>query len=138
GQDGTACWHYGRKSFFRSAGVLNTPDDVLPTYDRWGNAIQTGECSYFYVLPGARINNYNGIPALDVFGFARSAAYNPTYYDPAIKYEPWLRIVNEEVQSYPDASTSATLIDPRETDTLAIASSYLGTSSWDVQRMQEG
>lgn len=42
GQDGTACWHYGRKSFFRSAGVLNTPDDVLPTYDRWGNAIQIG------------------------------------------------------------------------------------------------
>lgn len=138
GQDGTACWHYGRRSFFRSAGVLNTPEDVPVTYDRWGNAIQTGECSYFYVLPGARINSYNGIPALDVFGFARSAAYNPTYYDPAIKYEPWLRIVNEEVQSYPVASTSATLIDPRETDTLAIASSYLGTSSWDVQRMQEG
>lgn len=140
GQDGTACWNYARQSFFRSKGVLNTVDDIISGYDRYGNPIYgAGECDYFYVLPGARINDNSGIPALDVFGFARSAAYNPAYYDPNIKYEPWLNIVKEEVVSYPQANTTATLIDPRDTgNSLSLAASYLGKSSWDVQRMQKG
>ncbi|NUH61047.1 hypothetical protein, partial [Stenotrophomonas maltophilia] len=29
GQDGTACWSNARKSFFKSAGVLNKPDDII-------------------------------------------------------------------------------------------------------------
>ncbi len=140
GQDGTACWNYDRQSFFRSKGVLNTVDDIISGYDWRGNPVYgAGECDYFYVLPGSRINDNSGIPALDVFGFARSAAYNPAYYDPTIKYEPWLNIVKEEVVSYPQADLTATLIDPRDTgNSLSLAASYLGRSSWDVQRMQKG
>ncbi|WP_439448741.1 pilus assembly protein [Stenotrophomonas sp. ATs4] len=142
GQDGTACWSNARKSFFRSAGVLNKPDDII-AYDSRNRPYNDGQCNYFYLLPGPRINtSYLGIPALDVFGFARSAAYNPAYYDPSIPYQPWLRIVNEAVESYPTSIASAALIDPRnqnESDYVVdVSSSYLGTRSWDVQRMQDG
>ena len=79
---------------------------------------------------------------MDVFGFARSAAYNPAYYDPSIQYQPWLRIVNEAVESYPASVASAALIDPRNQNdsnyVVNVSSSYLGTRSWDVQRMQDG
>ncbi|TIE18548.1 pilus assembly protein [Stenotrophomonas maltophilia] len=142
GQDGTACWSNARKSFFRSAGVLNKPEDIV-AYDAWGRAYNDGQCNYFYLLPGPRINtSYLGIPALDVFGFARSAAYNPAYYDPSIQYQPWLRIVNEAVESYPPSTASAALIDPRragESDYVVnLTGTYLGALSWDVQRMQDG
>ncbi|EMR0462961.1 pilus assembly protein [Stenotrophomonas maltophilia] len=142
GQDGTACWSNARKSFFKSAGVLNKPDDII-AYDSWNRPYNDGQCNYFYLLPGPRINtSYLGIPALDVFGFARSAAYNPAYYDPSIQYQPWLRIVNEAVESYPASVASAALIDPRNQNdsnyVVNVSSSYLGTRSWDVQRMQDG
>src|SRR2546427_5906688 len=81
------------------SSVLNKPDDII-AYDLRNRPYNDGQCNYFYLLPGPRINtSYLGIPALDVFGFARSAAYNPAYYDPSIQYQPWLRIVNEDRKS---------------------------------------
>jgi len=139
GQDGTACWSSVRTSFFTSSGALNTPASIRNA----SNTANQGECSYFYVLPGPRIGaGYYGLPQLDIYGFARSAAYNPTYYDPAVKYEPWLGVFTnsgvESISAYPNASTSSTKIDPRNADVVALASARLGVTEGDVSRMQSG
>ncbi len=120
GQDGEGCWNTSRKSFFDASGSLNT----------------SGNCDYLYVLPGTRINNYYGVPPIDSLGFARSAAYNPTYYDPTVKYEPWDSGGN--TPTYGNASTTATLIDPRGTDTVALAANRYSTASYDQFRLQSG
>lgn len=139
GQDGTGCWSSARQSFFTTAGALNTPATIRNNSD----TANLGECSYFYVLPGPRIGvGYVGLPQLDLYGFARSAAYNPTFYDPTVHYEPWLGVFTsngvESVSPYPAASPTSTKIDPRRNDVVALAAAYLGTSDGDVSRMQNG
>ena len=119
GMDGEGCWNTTRRSFFDANGQLYT----------------SGNCDYFYVLPGTRINNYYGIPPIDSLGFARSAQYNPTYFNPTVKYEPW---INGSGASYGDANTGNTRIDPRNGDTVALASDYYSTAGADSFRMQTG
>ncbi|AVJ32696.1 pilus assembly protein [Stenotrophomonas sp. MYb57] len=119
GQDGEGCWDSNRQSFF----------------DRNGNINTSGSCDYFYVLPGARINNYYGIPPLDSLGFARSSSYNPTYFNPAVNYGPW---VDGTGAPYPNAALDATKIDPRNTDTVALAGNYYTTAASNSFRMQNG
>jgi len=119
GMDGEGCWDTGRKSFFDSSGNLNT----------------SGNCDYFYLLPGTRINNYYGIPPIDQLGFSRSSDFNPTYFNPAVKYEPW---VAGNGVSYGDAGLLATRVDPRNTGTVALASPYYSTAGADSFRMQDG
>lgn len=100
GADGQACWNTSAKSFFSSTKTLST----------------TGTCAFYYVLPGTRISGaYYGIAPFDKFGFARSPTYNPAFYNPTIKYEPWMRYDTnqEKVVDYAQAATSKTLIDPR-------------------------
>ena len=96
GQDGEGCWSSG--SFFNGTSLRTS-----------------GACEYFYVLPGPRVNNYNGIPPVDAYGFARSPNYNPSYYDPAQTYEPWM---GADLKSYGDASLTATKIHPAKTATV--------------------
>lgn len=119
GMDGEGCWNTNRRSFFDANGQLYT----------------SGNCDYFYVLPGTRINNYYGIPPIDSLGFARSAEYNPTYFNPTVKYEPW---INGAGASYGDANTGNTRIDPRNGDTVSLASNYYSTAGADSFRMQNG
>ncbi|MCS4234225.1 PilC/PilY family type IV pilus protein [Stenotrophomonas sp. BIGb0135] len=138
GQDGTACWSNTRQSFFTANGALNTPDTIKNS-----SGSTQGECSYFYVAPGPRIGmTYFGLPALDAYGFARSAAYNPTYFDPSVKYEPWLGVFTtggrETIASYGDAATGKTRIDPRQTATLDLTAKYLSSTATDAVRMQNG
>ncbi|MDG2518903.1 pilus assembly protein [Lysobacter soli] len=98
GKDGEGCWSTSAKSFFN------------------GTALRTsGTCDYLYVLPGPRINNYYGIPPFDAYGFARSPNYNPTYFNPDVTYEPWIK---EDLTDYalPDLKDpNGVLIDPRNT-----------------------
>lgn len=119
GQDGTGCWDTSRKSFFDSKGNINT----------------SGSCDYFYVLPGPRINNYYGIPPLDSLGFARSSAYNPTYFNPTVNYGPW---IDGNGVPYKNASLDLTKIDPRDTATVALAGDYYTTVASNSFRMQNG
>ncbi|RRU11092.1 PilC/PilY family type IV pilus protein [Stenotrophomonas sp. 278] len=119
GMDGEGCWNTNRRSFFDANGQLYT----------------SGNCDYFYVLPGTRINNYYGIPPIDSLGFARSSEYNPTYFNPTVKYEPW---INGAGASYGDANTGNTRTDPRNGDTVALASNYYSTAGADSFRMQNG
>lgn len=120
GQDGEGCWNTTRRSFF----------------DANGNLYTAGNCDYLHVLPGPRIDTGRyGIPPLDMLGFARSSEFNPTYYNPAVKYEPW---VNGNGTSYGNASITATRIDPRNAATVALASPYYSTAAADSFRMQDG
>lgn len=100
GQDGQGCFSSG--SFFSAAGVPRT----------------SGTCSYHHLIPhsGTRYRiatTRYAIPPMDaVGGFARSPAFNAQYYNPDVVYEPW---VNQDGTKYPNASTSATRVDPRDT-----------------------
>lgn len=119
-QDGTACWDRNSRSFFN------------------GSALRTSgsTCNYFYVLPGTRVNSYYSIPPIDSLGFARSPTYNPTYFNPEVKYEPWLK---GDGTSYGDANPTNTLIDPRGSDTVALGNAtYINTASSEPFLMQNG
>ncbi len=115
--DGYACWQNGgsasTSSFFSSVGVLRTSGTV---------------CIYSYSYTGPRIGTgYYGIPPVDNYGFARSPDFNPAYFNPGITYEPWLDATGKAYNattSNPDgnASVTATLIDPRDDDTINLAS----------------
>lgn len=120
GQDGEGCWNTTRKSFFDANGSLYT----------------SGNCDYLHVTPGPRIDTGRyGIPPIDQLGFARSSQFNPTYFNPSVKYEPWIA---GNGTSYGDAGLLATRIDPRNTATVALASQYYSTASADSFRMQDG
>lgn len=116
GQDGQACF------------------DGSGWFDAAGAPLTSGNCSYFYVLPGPRISgNYFGIPPLDSTGFARSPEYNPTYFNPAVTYLPWLNSNGTpygatEENPKGNASTSATRIDPRYTPSVNLAAWRSGDS----------
>lgn len=118
GADGEGCWSTTDKSFFN------------------GTALRTsGSCDYLYVLPGARINNYYGIPPFDAYGFARSPDYNPTYFNPDTVYEPW---VKSDLTSYGNASLTATRLDPRNTASVNLFAKNYSTNTNDDFRMQTG
>lgn len=120
GQDGEGCWNTTRKSFFDANGSLYT----------------SGNCDYLHVTPGPRIDTGRyGIPPIDQLGFARSSQFNPTYFNPSVKYEPWIA---GNGTSYGDAGLLATRIDPRNTATVALASPYYSTAAADSFRMQDG
>lgn len=125
GRDGEGCWDTGRRSFFDANGQLNT----------------AGNCDYFFVVPGPRINNYYGIPPIDSLGFARSAAYNPSYYDPTVLYGPWAK-GTRPVETYFDPSVpDAAPINPGPNGgnaTVNLVANYFSTAAADNFRMQPG
>jgi type IV pilus assembly protein PilY1 len=122
GQDGEGCWNTSRLSFFDANGQL---------YISGSNTA----CDYFYLMPGARISgNYYGLPPLDSLGFSRSSQYNPTYFDPAVKYEPWK---DDQNVAFAPQVPSAAEIDPKPTGsnaTVNLTSNYLGTETFRMQR----
>ncbi|MCF8796759.1 pilus assembly protein [Xanthomonas campestris] len=123
GADGQGCWSTARESFFSSAGALNT----------------SGLCGYNHVMVGPRIDTSRlGVPPIDLYGFARSAAYNPTYYNPRVVYDPWIKEDGKE--SWGDASTTATRIDPRPTYTATVnlTQNLIWGDRSDSSRMQNG
>lgn len=118
GADGEACWDTSSKSYFNSDGTLRT----------------SGSCNYFYVLPGPRVNNYPGIPPLDTLGFARSPDFNPTFFNPTVKYGPWAK---GDGTTYGNAALTNTLIDVRATTGINLSASRFDTTS-DSFRIQNG
>ncbi len=124
GRDGEGCWDTGRRSFFDASGQLNT----------------AGNCDYFFVVPGPRINNYYGVPPIDSLGFARSAAYNPSYYDPTVFYEPWAKGTRPTTY-YANSDPKDALINPSPnggTTRVNLVSNYFSTAAGDSFRMQPG
>lgn len=108
GGDGRMRWN--GSSFFSSAGVFY---DVGTACD--GNSV---DC-YLYLFPHSGYNrSYSygrAIPPLDIFGFARSPAYNAGYFNPSVKYDPW-RLAAADASGnvlMSDATPSSTRADPR-------------------------
>jgi type IV pilus assembly protein PilY1 len=97
-RDGYGCWDTGTSNpFFNNDGSLRT----------------AGNCGFHHLLPypGHRIDgNRYAIPPIDLFGFARSPAYNPAYFDPNTKYNPWM---NYNEVPFQEASITETKTDPR-------------------------
>lgn len=107
GDNGQAFWTGATAStngFYDASGELNA---LLPAVFP----------AYAHVIPnGINIDQTNrvAIPPIDNFGFARSPEINPSYFDPEITYSPWLRAnADGTITSFPDASITAALSDPR-------------------------
>ncbi|VXB45452.1 Pilus assembly protein [Luteimonas sp. 9C] len=80
GQDGQGCWN-PTGGFFNANGSPRT------------TAGTGGACGYNHLIPytGHRIDgNRHAIAPILTFGFARSHEYNPSYFNPAETYLPWL------------------------------------------------
>lgn len=68
---------------------------------------------YHYLFPHSGYNNYYGsyaLPPLDEFGFARSHAYNSSYFNPFVTYNPWMQA---DGTRFAAATVTATRADPR-------------------------
>ena len=129
--DGYGCWSRNNNSspwgFFNGTTLRTT-------------TTSGGSCSYSYSYTGPRIGTgYYGIPPIDAYGFSRSPAFNPAYFDPAITYQPWLNsdgtpYGSSAVNPLGNADIAATLIDPRATSTIALAALLADTN--DRSRFQ--
>ncbi len=134
GQDGAAFWEYdarGTNGFFVTEnGVprLRTRQDITNNGD-WDSS------GYHHTIPSPdyRIGgDRHAIPPIDNFGFARSSDYNPAYFNPNTAYPPWKRADGNNIVDYPNASTSATQVDPDSTaNTIALASWWTKNDSGD-------
>jgi type IV pilus assembly protein PilY1 len=92
--DGALWWNTISQSFSSSTGELN--------FNRDGNANGTWR-KYVYLFPNGQDggngwrrryadaeNDHFAIPPLPQFAFARSPEYNTIYFDPAVKYPPFV------------------------------------------------
>ncbi|WP_227817009.1 pilus assembly protein [Nitrogeniibacter aestuarii] len=103
----------------------NTYNDTGDLYRSW---IWTGSQWYFeYLIPDFNINN-------PVARYARSAAGNPMYYNPNIRYLPWRR---SDGTFYPNSTPSSAPLHPTRsvagtvnlTGTLSLSGFFVSTSS---------
>lgn len=108
GGDNRLQWNSNNSSFFRNNGEFFNQSVAC------GNTTATQVDCYLHLFPH---NGYNSaysygraIPPLDAFGFARSPAYNKSYFDPAVKYEPWM---NANGTLWANAVPTQTRADPR-------------------------
>ncbi|WP_162253727.1 PilC/PilY family type IV pilus protein [Lysobacter sp. Root690] len=105
GSEGGAFWSNAGGFFITSPSRrLRTQADA---FDR-GN--------YVYVMPSATTMNGGSyaIPPLDVFGFARSVDYNPSYFNPDFTYPRWRKPSGTDgaFVDYPNAPPTAVPINP--------------------------
>ncbi|RDZ29212.1 pilus assembly protein [Lysobacter silvisoli] len=130
GQDGEVC--FGRDSSSEPYGLFYT------TGGNAGKPRTDGSCDHFYLLPGPRAGTgFLGLPPLDQLGAARSPDFNPSFYNPNVKYDAWLtssmpptKVPYDYSAGNPNgnASTSATKIDPRNTGTVNLAANRYTTA----------
>lgn len=112
GRDGQAYWDNATapNGFFSGANVMRTSGDgINPPNDDNGN----NNVAYHHVIAyqGSRIDNARvPIPPIPVFGFARSPDLNPSYFNPATVYTPWISAAGT---AFPLPSITATRTDPR-------------------------
>lgn len=119
GQDGEVC--FGRDSSSEPYGLFYT------TGANAGKPRTDGGCDHFYLLPGPRAGGgFLGLPPLDSLGAARSSDFNPSFFNPNVKYEAWLtssmpptKVPYDYSAGNPNgnASTTATKVDPRTAGT---------------------
>jgi type IV pilus assembly protein PilY1 len=93
--DGVLWYENSSRTFWNGAGVLHqNPTRSLALFT-----------PYEYLFPNGASNGsggwnsdrrrygdstgYYAVPPIPAYGFTRSSAYNPLYYNPAIRYRPW-------------------------------------------------
>ncbi len=124
--DGASWWHTGNQSFTG----LGRHDQSAPgrlNFNEAGGANGTWK-KYTYLFPngtgtGNRIyndatNDHFAVPPIPAFAWARSPAYNTSYFNPAVTYSPWPSVGGYE---FDDAPPTAAPSDPVD-----------GTSTFDV------
>ncbi|WP_166266463.1 pilus assembly protein [Marinobacter caseinilyticus] len=86
-----ALWLDENGSFVKSDGTLNDAGET-------GVLSQSNGGKYTYIIPNGRNGTYDGrkilsghyaVPPIKPFAFARSGAFNKSYYDPNVQYDPW-------------------------------------------------
>jgi type IV pilus assembly protein PilY1 len=86
-----ALWLGENGSFVKDDGTFNDAGES-------GVLSQGDGGKYVYLLPNGRNGTYDGrkmnsghyaVPPIKPFAFARSAAFNKSYYDPSAQYDPW-------------------------------------------------
>jgi type IV pilus assembly protein PilY1 len=119
--DGMLWWDHGKETAWNSAGK---PIFMAPTGNNGsfvGYGLRMG-----YLFPngcdtnGGATRNYcddsgviSAVPPIPKFATARSASYNPLYYDPNLTYAPWPKAYfGGSTRTYGNASTTAALSHP--------------------------
>ncbi|MEF7612764.1 PilC/PilY family type IV pilus protein [Aquincola sp. MAHUQ-54] len=107
--------------------ILVSADSGLIWWDRttksyWGDGgfLRTGWYYMYYLFPvdwgngGNLYSEYSGVvPPSPQFAPARSAAYNPLYYNPSVTYAPWPTAFHDsQVQVYQNADPTAAKSHP--------------------------
>ncbi|WP_166259100.1 pilus assembly protein [Marinobacter salicampi] len=107
-----ALWLGTNGSFVKADGKLNDAGES-------GVLSQGNGGKYVYLLPNGRNGTYDGrkissghhsIPPIKPFAFARSAAFNKSYYDPSAQYDPWPSYGG---LSFSDIDETSAPFDPR-------------------------
>lgn len=88
---------------------LKIKSDLLEDV-RYGYLFETGLNAGYNAQ---RINpDFDVVPPLRIYGFMRSAEYNPQYYDPAVQYRPWPYPVEGGFHTMPEADPHNPRLDP--------------------------
>lgn len=79
-------------------GAFTKVDGTFNDAGESGVVSQNDGGKYTYILPNGRNGTYDGrkiltghyaVPPIKPFAFARSGAFNKSYYDPNVQYDPW-------------------------------------------------
>ena len=107
-----ALWLGNNGSFVKPDGTFNDAGENGVLSQKKGG-------KYVYLLPNGRNGTYDGrklnsgfysVPPIKPFAFARSAAFNKAYYDPAAQYDPWPSYGG---LSFSDIDATSAPFDPR-------------------------
>lgn len=132
-RDGTALW--GRDATSGTGNVYSFFHNTGTYANRLrGSDPNTPGREFVHVAPypaprqGTPGNDNAAIPPIDAFGFSRSPAYNPAYFNPDIEYKPW-RKADGTYWAVPNAA--ATPVDPNNPggDTVNLTATTLNTSN---------
>lgn len=90
--DGAAWWNFDTGKGWDAAGLLHrnigTGQFMSSTWRRHFYLFPNGNGAGLNIKPDDNNGDWSMLPSSE-FAWARSSAYNPQYYNPAITYQPW-------------------------------------------------
>lgn len=144
--NGTFWWSSANKYFATTAGVFNgTGGAGAASGDTW--------FQYAYLFPNGSASDarnftdsqgYYAVPPIPAFAFARSADYNPMYYNPTITYNPWPPgYISAATRTFPAATPTAARSHPwfptsGTATTQSLTANFSSTTSDWTFRMVKG
>jgi type IV pilus assembly protein PilY1 len=141
--DGALWWDTSTKSFV-AAGVANfNPAGVSSsTWQKYAYLFPNGSAADARGLTDST-NDHFAIPPTDAYGWARSADYNPMYYDSEKKYDPWgTSVVGGVTKTFANSVSTAARSHPlnggASPTTFDLTSVHTDTASNWTFKMQAG